>query len=153
VRLCAILLLTAVCLGAEAPAPGLDLTGAWSGIIAKRGRIESTDIAFQFIQQGEVLTGKLYGDGPGSPILDGRVDELGNVRFRVETREQAGNQINDVIYLFDGVLCDGVFEMTQERAFARDAVSGAIIPVRRPDDTPQQDHGRRFKSFVLERLY
>lgn len=122
-------------------------------MIPRRGRIESSDIKFQFIQNGSELTGKLYGDGPGSEILNGRVDEQGNVRFIVETREQTGNQINDVRYRFEGVICDGVFEMTRERRFARDAVSGAIIPVRRPDDTPERDHSRRFTSVVLERLY
>lgn len=152
VRLC-VPLLVVVALGAEGPPAGLDITGTWSGKIERRGRIESKDIAFQFVQDGPELRGKLYGDGPASEIFEGRVDAQGGVRFVVETREQTGNQINDVRYRFDGVVCDGVFELTRERAFARDAVSGAILPVRRPDDTPAEDHGRRFMTVVLERLY
>ncbi len=138
---------------AEGPPAGLDLTGMWTGYIPGKGRRQSSDIAFQFIQNGSKLTGKLYSDGQSSPILSGRIDEFGNVRFLVETREQGGNQINDTRYYFEGVICDGEFEMTRERIFSQDAISGAIIPITRPDDTPDKNHARRFLSFVLERAY
>jgi|GEM_PF-1864484 len=138
---------------AEGPLGGLDLTGTWTGYIPGKGRRQSTDIAFQFIQEGSKLTGKLYGDGQSSPILSGRIDELGNIRFLVETREQGGNQINDTRYYFEGVICDGVFEMTRERIFSQDAITGAIIPITRPNDTPDKNYDRRFMSFVLERAY
>ena len=152
-RAVSVALLLAVALGAEGLSSGIDLTGTWNGVIPGRGRRLASDIAFQFVQDGPRLSGKMYGDGPGSPILDGRVDAHGNVRFIVETREQAGNQINDVRYRFEGVLCDGLIEMTRERAFARDAVSGVVIPVRRPSDSPIEDRQRRFRHFALERLF
>jgi hypothetical protein len=132
---------------------GLDITGTWTGMIPGKGRRLSTDIAFEFVQQGSKLTGKMYGDGPAAEILAGRIDELGNIRFIVEAREQAGNQINDVRYYFEGLICDGELEMLQERVFMQDAVSGAIIPVTRPDDTPDKDYDRRFRSYVLERMF
>ncbi len=74
------------------------------------------------------------------------------MRFSIEAREQTGNQINIVLYRFDGRIVDGGIELTRERAAARDAVSGVEIPVRRPDETDEQDHDRRFRSFRLERL-
>ena len=136
-----------------ASAAAADLTGTWMGLMPGRGRRPPQDVAFRLVQEGESLRGKLYGEGLSSPIVEGKVSEGGDVWFVVETREQAGNQINDVRYEFDGVLCQGGIELTRERASARDAVSGVAIPVRRPDDTDQEDRGRRFVSFRLEPLF
>ena len=130
-------------------APAENLTGTWMGLISSQRR----DIEFKIVQNGEALSGKLYREGVSSPIIEGKVDERGEVKFVVEAREQAGNQINIVVYKFEGVVCNGGIDLTRERASARDAVSGAAVPVRRWNDTPEQDRRRRFKSFTLERLF
>ncbi|MBI1357174.1 MAG: hypothetical protein GC160_22775 [Acidobacteria bacterium] len=153
-RIAGIALLAALAVGAEPPSAAFDLTGTWMGMVPGKGRRLDSDIAFQFVQHGAELSGKLYVDKqPGAAILEGRVSELGDIHFLVETRDQSGNQINDVRYRFEGVMCDGGIEMTLERVFQRDAISGDITPVSRPDDTPAQDRDRRFRSFRLEKLY
>jgi hypothetical protein len=133
--------------------PAFDLTGTWMGLIPGEGRRPSEDISFQLLQQGDRLSGKLYGESSSSPIIEGEVRADGRVRFVVETREQAGNQINIVEYHFSGQLCEGGIDLTRERAGARDALSGAPAPVRRPWDTDAEDYARRFRGFRLERLF
>jgi hypothetical protein len=132
---------------------GADLTGTWMGLIPASGRRPAQDIEFRLTQHGSKLSGKLYRDGESSPITDGEVDNRGEVWFVVETREQAGNQINIVEYRFEGVVCHGEIEITRERASARDAVSGVVVPVRGPDTTDEEDRRRRFAGFRLERLF
>jgi len=130
-----------------------DLTGTWIGTIPAQGRVFDRDIEFRLVQDGDALTGKLYGEGPGSPIVEGEVTD-GRVLFLIDTREQAGNQINDVRYRFEGeIRGDGSIDVTRERVSAKDAVSGVEIPVRRPTDDEEADRNRRFRSFRLERLY
>jgi len=50
-------------------------------------------------------------------------------------------------------VCEGGIELTRERSAARDAVSGVVVPVRRPDTTDEEDRRRRFHGFRLERLF
>ena len=122
-------------------------------LIPAAGRRFAYNIEFQLVQKGDTLSGKFYHDGVSSPILKGNVNDRGEVEFVVEAREQAGNQVNIVEYRFEGVVCDDGIEITRERASARDAVSGADVPVKRWDDSPEEDRRRRFKSFQLERLF
>ena len=77
----------------------------------------------------------------------------GRIQFEVEAREQAGNQINIVVYKFEGTLTGEEIEFTREKAAARDAASGSAVPVRRPGDSDEEDRARRFISFKLERLF
>ena len=49
-----------------------DLTGIWVGQMPTRNG-ESVDIAFQLVQSGTKLSGKLYGDYRSSPIVEGIV--------------------------------------------------------------------------------
>lgn len=147
------LLVIGLCAPALAAPSAENLTGTWMALISASGRRFAYNIEFQLTQKGDALSGKLYGDGFSSPIVEGSVGADGEVEFVIETREQAGNQVNIVEYRFKGVVCDDGIEITRERAAARDAVSGASTPVRRPDDTPEEDRRRRFKSFQLERLF
>lgn len=129
-----------------------DLTGTWIGTIPKQGRAGDKDVAFRFVQEGESLAGKAYNDsGSSDPIISGTV-AAGSVSFDVEAMEQAGNQVNVVLYRFRGSVADSRVELTRERAAARDAASGADVPVRRPWDSDEEDRSRRFRSFRLERL-
>ena len=130
-----------------------DLSGTWIGTIAKRNRVPAHDVAFQLIQRGTELGGKAYNEsGTSDPIVSGRV-EGGSVWFDVEAREQAGNQINIVIYKFKGRMEGSEIAITREKASARDAASGTDVPVRRPADSDEQDRERRFRDFRLERLF
>ena len=130
-----------------------DLTGTWIGEIPSRDpRRLPQDLAFQLVQQGTALSGKQYGDDLSSAIQDGTIED-GKVRFAVVLREQAGNQVNDVLYQFEGRVEGDAIELTRERASAKDSVSGAPAPVRRPDDSDEEDRQRRIHTFRLERLF
>ena len=130
-----------------------DLTGTWIGTIAKRNRVPARDVAFQLLQRGTDLGGKAYNEsGTSDPIVSGHVED-GRVWFDVEAREQAGNQINIVVYKFEGRVEGSEIAVTREKASARDAASGTDVPVRRPSDSDEQDRERRFLDFRLERLF
>ena len=130
-----------------------DLTGTWIGMVAAKGRTPARDLAFLFVQNGPDLAGKAYDDaGSSAPIVAGSVSD-GRVGFRVEAREQAGNQINVVVYEYQGTVTAEGIDVTREKASARDAATGAEVPVRRPWDSDEEDRSRRFLDFRLERLF
>ena len=98
-----------------------DLSGIWLGTAATGGRRnQMQDFAFQFIQKGATLTGKLYVDYGSTPILNGTV-EGDKITFQVVAREQAGNEINQSGFRFTGTLKDGEIEITREREEVRAA--------------------------------
>ena len=78
------------------------------------------DFAFQFVQKGTTLTGKLYLDYSSTPILKGTIDG-DRITFQVVAREQAGNEINQSVLRFTGTLKDGEIEITREREEIRAA--------------------------------
>ena len=123
-----------------------DLSGIWIGQIP--GRRGSTDISFQFVQQGAQLSGKLYEDIGSSPFTEGAIDG-DHLSFVVVAREQAGNQVNLVTYRYQGTLIDGELELTREPTKAVDAVSGAEFPVKNWRDDDEQ---REPPKFRLKRL-
>ncbi len=130
-----------------------DISGTWIGTMPRRDRAPARAIAFRFVQDGRAVSGKAYNDaGASDPILAGHVS-ASEIRFDVEVTEQAGNQINLVIYRFTGTVDEDGIDVTRERVSARDAVSGDAIPVRRPSDTDEEDRARRFRSLHLERLF
>ena len=98
-----------------------DISGIWLGSGATGGRRNLVqDFAFQFIQTGTTLTGKLYVDYGSTPILKGTVDGE-RLTFQVVAREQAGNEINQVLFRFTGTLKDGEIEITRDREEVRSA--------------------------------
>ncbi len=98
-----------------------DLSGIWLGSGVTGGRRNQVqDFAFQFIQKGTTLTGKLYLDYGSAPILKGTI-EGDQISFQVVAREQAGNEINQVAFRYTGVLKDGEIELTREREEIRAA--------------------------------
>jgi len=150
-RLCAALTFALMVAGAQLAAA--DLTGTWIGTIPSQGRNTAKEVVFRLLQNGSALSGKAYNDqGASDAIIRGSVTG-DTLEFEVELIEQAGNQINIVVYRYSGAIKDGEIDVTRERAAARSSVSGANIPVRRPGDTEQQDRERRFRTFLLERLY
>ena len=98
-----------------------DLSGIWLGTAATGGRRnQMQDFAFQLIQKGPTLTGKMYVDYGSTPILKGTVDG-DKITFQVAAREQAGNEINESVFRFTGTIKDGEIELTREREEIRAA--------------------------------
>lgn len=97
-----------------------DISGIWLGSLNGGRRNQVQDFAFQFIQKGTTLTGKLYLDYSSTPILKGTVDG-DRIAFQVVAREQAGNEINQSVLRFTGTLKDGEIEITREREEIRAA--------------------------------
>jgi hypothetical protein len=98
-----------------------DVSGIWLGSLNGGGRRNQVqDFAFQFIQKGTTLTGKLYLDYSSTPILKGTIDG-DRITFQVVAREQAGNEINQSVLRFTGTLKDGEIEITREREEIRAA--------------------------------
>ncbi len=98
-----------------------DISGIWLGSLSGGGRRNQVqDFAFQFVQKGTALTGKLYLDYSSTPILKGTIDG-DHIAFQVVAREQAGNEINQAVLRFTGTLKDGEIEITREREEIRAA--------------------------------
>ncbi|HXB70636.1 MAG TPA: hypothetical protein VNY05_20560 [Candidatus Acidoferrales bacterium] len=97
-----------------------DISGIWLGSVTGGRRNQVQDFAFQFIQKGATLTGKLYLDYGSTPILKGTIDG-DQISFQVVAREQAGNEINQAVLRFTGTLKDGEIEITREREEIRAA--------------------------------
>jgi hypothetical protein len=97
-----------------------DISGIWLGSLTGGRRNQVQDFAFQFIQKGTILTGKLYLDYGSTPILKGTIDG-DHIAFQVVAREQAGNEINQAVLRFTGTLKDGEIEITREREETRAA--------------------------------
>ena len=112
----------AVLLLAAAALPAADLAGFWIGSATNGRRNQVTDFAFQFAQKGSVLTGKAYLDYGGTPIVNGSVDG-DKISFEIVAREQNGNEINESVFKFTGVMKDGEIELTRERQNIRNAVN------------------------------
>ena len=87
-------------------------------------RNQVIDFAFQFTQKGSELGGKMYLDYGTAPILKGVV-EGDKISFEVVAREQNGNEINEAVYKFTGVVKDGEIELTRERQEIRSSVNAA----------------------------
>jgi hypothetical protein len=100
--------------------PAADISGFWLGSLTGGRRNQVQDFAFQFIQKGTDLTGKLYVEYGSTPILKGTVDG-DRITFQVVAREQAGNEINQSVLRFTGTLKDGEIEITREREEIRAA--------------------------------
>ena len=98
-----------------------DISGFWLGTAATGGRRNlMQDYAFQFVQKGSELSGKLYVDYGSTPILKGTIDG-DRIAFQVVAREQAGNEINESVFRYTGTLRDGEIEITREREEVRAA--------------------------------
>jgi hypothetical protein len=100
--------------------PAADFTGIWLGTTTSGRRNQIQDFAFQFKQQGTTVTGKVYLDYGSTPILKGTV-EGDTISFQILAREQEGNQINESVLRFTGIMKDGEIEMTREREELRNA--------------------------------
>ena len=119
---------------------GADLTGIWAGQMPARNN-EMLDVAFQLVQKGSTLSGKLYGDYRSMPIVEGSVEstpEGEKVTFVVLAQEQAGNQINETRLRYTGLLKDGVMELLRERESSKNAGNGGGTQTRNSPQTQKQ---------------
>jgi hypothetical protein len=107
-----------------------DISGIWLGSLTGGRRNQVQDFAFQFLQKGNTLTGKLYLDYNSTPILKGTIDG-DKIAFQIIAREQAGNEINESVFKYTGTLKDGEIEITREREEIR-AVGNAGAAFARP---------------------
>lgn len=123
-----------------AAACAADINGIWVGQIPGRNG-DMTDVAFQFVQNGTAITGKLYGDYQSTPIAEGKIDG-DRVEFVLVAPEQAGNQINQTRLRFTGFLDGGAMELTRERQSSTNAGNGGGVQFRGGPKT----------SFRLKRL-
>jgi hypothetical protein len=114
-------LLLALALSAIA-LPAADLSGYWLGSATTGRRNQIIDFAFQFTVKGSTLTGKAYLDYGSTPILKGVV-EGDKLSFEIVAREQNGNEINESVFKFTGVMKDGEIELTRERQEIRNAAN------------------------------
>lgn len=117
---------------ATLPIAAVDLTGIWTGQVPARNN-ELQDVAFQLIQKGAALSGKLYGDYRSSPIVEGKVESSPDgdkVTFVILAQEQAGNQINETRLRYSGTLKDGQLELTRERESSTNAGNGGGTQTR-----------------------
>ncbi|MBK5294003.1 MAG: hypothetical protein JJE04_20300 [Acidobacteriia bacterium] len=106
-----------------------DFSGIWVGQIPTGRDGELRDVAFQFIQEGNKLTGKLYGDYSSMAISESTL--YGDLlTFVVVAPEQAGNQINQTRLRFSGKLIDGTLELTRDRERSTNAGNGGGVQTR-----------------------
>jgi len=98
------------------------LAGIWLGSSTAGRRGQVTDFAFHFSQNGSTLTGKAYLDYGTTPILNGVVDG-DKISFEIVARDQNGNEINESVFKFTGVIKDGEIELKRERQNIRNAVN------------------------------
>jgi hypothetical protein len=88
---------------------GADLAGIWNGqTVDRNGDVQ--DVSFRFVQSGDTLTGKMYGDNESTPIADARI--TGNqVTFSVTT------ELNGSIakFIYTGAIEGDVIELTRQR--------------------------------------
>jgi hypothetical protein len=106
-----------------------DFTGTWVGQYSGRNG-EPIEVAFQIKQDGNSLSGKLYGDYRSSPIVESTINGS-LVTFVVKSQEQAGNQINDTRIRFTGRLNDsGELELVRDRESSTNAGNKGGAPAR-----------------------
>lgn len=108
-----------------------DVSGIWVGQIPAGRAGAMIDIAFQLVQQGDQIRGKLYGDYRSGEIVEGKA-EGGEIWFVVLSPEQAGNEINQARLRFAGCLDNDTLHLTRTREASVRAVSGSAAPQLRP---------------------
>lgn len=117
-----------------------DFAGIWVGQIPGRNG-ELQDVAFQFVQNGDKLGGKLYGDYQSTPITEGKITG-DRITFLLIAPEQNGNQINETRLRFTGNMQSGEVELTREREGSTNAGNGGSV----------QFKGNTKQTFCLKRL-
>ena len=87
---------------------GADISGIWTGQMLDRIG-DPQDLAFKFMQTGDSLAGKMYGDNESTPISEGRVAGS-EIVFAIKT-ELNGGQTK---VLFTGTINGDEIQLTRE---------------------------------------
>lgn len=104
-----------------------DLSGIWTGQLTDRNG-DPHDLAFQIIQKGDAIAGKMYGDNESTPISEGKVSG-GQVTFT--TKSEMNGQ--HTTFVFSGIIEGDQIQVTRKRMEARDAPKD---PAKKPDPDP-----------------
>ena len=89
---------------------GADLAGIWNGQTTDRnGSVQ--DLSFRFVQSGDKLTGKMYGDNESTPIADAKI--TGNQLTFSVTFELNGSITK---FIYTGAFTGDRLELTRQRA-------------------------------------
>jgi hypothetical protein len=107
-----------VCVGVLTLAPALlagNVSGIWTGQIVDRNG-DPQDLSFRFSQNGDNLTGKMYGDNESSAIADCKL--AGNqITFSV-TNELNGQSSK---FIYTGTINGDEMQVTRERVGLKNA--------------------------------
>ena len=86
-----------------------DVSGIWTAQIQGRdGGMQ--DLSFRFVQTGDKLTGKMYGDNASTPISDAKISG-DQISFTV--RSELNGQLNKVVYT--GTVTGSEIHLKRER--------------------------------------
>jgi hypothetical protein len=85
-----------------------NVSGIWTGQVTDKNG-DPVDLSFRLEQNGDKLTGKMYGDNESTPITDGKVDGA-QITFSV------GSELNGSIssFVYVGKIEDGEMNVTRE---------------------------------------
>ncbi|MGI8991997.1 MAG: hypothetical protein ACR2I2_20775 [Bryobacteraceae bacterium] len=106
-----------------------DLSGIWTGQLTDKNG-DPHDLAFQLIQKGGAISGKMYGDNESTPISEGRISGQ-NITF--STKSEMNGQ--HTTFVFSGTIEPGEIHVTRKRVEVRD-VPAAKDPAKKPDPDP-----------------
>ncbi|MDQ2901206.1 MAG: hypothetical protein M3Y07_15620 [Acidobacteriota bacterium] len=111
------------------PLLGADLSGIWTGQLTDKNG-DSHDIAFQLIQKGDAIAGKMYGDNESTPISEGNIS---GQQITFTTKSEMNGQ--HTTFVFGGNIDAGEIHVTRKRVEVRD-VPAAKDPAKKPDPDP-----------------
>src|SRR5690349_17840702 len=88
---------------------GAEVSGIWMGQVAARnGGMQ--DVRFKFVQEGDTLTGKMYGEDESTPIRDGKISG-DQITFSITNELNGGH----TTFLFTGTITGNEIQLTRER--------------------------------------
>jgi hypothetical protein len=96
-----------------ATAFGADVTGIWTGSMVDRNG-DPQDFSFRFAQNGDTISGKMYGDNESTPLADAKLSG-DHITFSVTS--ELNGQVSK--FLYTGTLVGDRIELTRARSDAK----------------------------------
>ncbi len=106
-----------------------DLSGIWTGQVTDKNG-DAHDLAFQLVEKGGTISGKMYGDNESTPISEGKVSGR---EISFSTKSEMNGQ--HTTFVFSGVIDGGEIQVTRKRVEVRD-VPAAKDPEKKPEPNP-----------------
>ena len=102
-----------------------NVSGIWTGQITDKNG-DPVDLSFRFEQNGDKLTGKMYGDNESTPITDGKVDGA-QITFSV------GSELNGSIssFVYVGTMEGDEISVTREHLPAKPGTPKQVVRLKR----------------------